>query len=101
MDRIARRICFRRIHRRGSPVGTGCRLLGTDYEREAPVTPKSLKRNPGKNDHPRVLQLVKAIADSGIARVQFRVPHDDFDVAIRSKLRYWLANGEINEVTMN
>jgi hypothetical protein len=82
-------------------VGTGCRLLGTDYEREAPVTPKSLKRNPGKNDHPRVLQLVKAIADSGIARVQFRVPHDDFDVAIRSKLRYWLANGEINEVTMN
>jgi hypothetical protein len=45
--------------------------------------------------------LVKAIADSGIARVQFRVPDDDFDVAIRSKLRYWLANGEINEVTMN
>jgi hypothetical protein len=41
--------------------------------------------------------LVKVIADSGIARVQFRIPHDDFDVAIKSKLRYWLANGEIND----
>lgn len=43
-----------------------------------PWTAQTLKRNRGKNDHPRILRLVKAIADSGIARNQFRIPHEWF-----------------------
>jgi hypothetical protein len=71
----------------GSPVGR----LGDYWEpimsEKRPWIVKTLKRNRGTKGHPHILQLVKMIADSGIARVQFRIPHDDFDVAIRSKLR--------------
>jgi len=60
-------------------------------------TAEKLKAKRGTKDSARILRLVEAIGKSGIARIQFRIPDEDFEVAIRRNLQSWFRNGEIDE----
>ena len=60
-------------------------------------TADTLKDNRGKKNHPRILRLVEAIAKSGIARVQFRIPDSDYEIAVKGNLQSWFRNKEIDE----
>lgn len=60
-------------------------------------TAEKLKAKRGTKDNARILRLVEAIGKSGIARIQFRIPDEDFEVAVRRNLQSWFRNGEIDE----
>jgi hypothetical protein len=64
---------------------------------DRPWTADRLKRNRGKKDHPRILRLIEAIGKSGIARIQFRIPDSDYQIAVKGNLQSWFRNKEIDE----